>query len=167
MARKVPKSEWNKPKFKAALDAEWNRLRNMPWPDGKGRGTWNEELVEEAAEVRKRADRNGKTVHFTRICELMYEKGSELPEGDPERIAKGRAVVLGNNVTDQVFDWAEFQELGSAPPTMEAARCSDALSLLPGYEKTQDDAISAYTQAFLKGPKTMVHLPKERWRSCY
>ena len=156
---------WQQPKFKAALDAEWNILRNMPWPDGKDKCTWDETLVDEAADVRKRAEKNDTTVHFTRICELLYEKGSELPEGDPERKAKGRAVILGNNVTDQVFDWAEFQELGSAPPTMEAARCSDALSLLPGYEKTQADAISAYTQAFLKGPLTMVHLPKERWPS--
>ena len=34
--------EWGKPKAAAALDAEWNRLREMPWPDAKGKGTWDE-----------------------------------------------------------------------------------------------------------------------------
>ena len=64
---------------------------------------------------------------------------------------------------DQSFDWAEFQELGSAPPSMEAARAADALGLFPGYCQKQSDAISAYTQAFLKGKKTWVSLPPERW----
>ena len=64
---------------------------------------------------------------------------------------------------DQAFDWAEFQELSSSPPSMEAARCADALGLFAGYCQTQSDAISAYTQAFLRGAKTYVALPKERW----
>ena len=50
----------------------------------------------------------------------MYEKHSELDE--ELRKMKGRVGLLGNQVFDQSFDWAEFQELGSAPPSMEAAR---------------------------------------------
>ena len=46
---------------------------------------------------------------------------------------------------------------------MEATRCADALSLFPGYAQKQSDAISAYTQAFLKGKTTWVTLPRERW----
>ena len=46
---------------------------------------------------------------------------------------------------------------------MEAARAADALGLFEGYCQTQSDAISAYTQAFLKGPSTWVTLPPERW----
>ena len=38
--RKVPKSRWSEPKAKAALDKEWNKLLNAPWPDGKGNGVW-------------------------------------------------------------------------------------------------------------------------------
>ena len=78
------------------------------------------------------------------------------------RKMKGRAVLLGNNVVDESFDWAQFQDLGSGPPSMEAARAADALGLFPGYCQRQSDAISAYTQAFLKGPATWVSLP-ERW----
>ena len=164
MARKVPRSEWVKDKCRKALDKEWNRLRDMPWPDGKGKGTWNENKVVEAAEVRKRANKPGaKPVHFSRICELLYEKNAELEEDDELRKMKGRAVLLGNQIFDQGFDWAEFQELSSSPPSMEAARAADALGLFPGYIQTQSDAISAYTQAFLKGPETYVSLPKNRW----
>ena len=54
----------------------------MPWPDGKGKGTWNEAEVEEAATVRARANKNGEDEHFSRICELLYEKHSELSLGD-------------------------------------------------------------------------------------
>ena len=46
---------------------------------------------------------------------------------------------------------------------MEAARAADALSLFPGYNQLQSDAISAYTQAFLRGTNTWVVLPKNRW----
>ena len=102
-------------------------------------------------------------MHFTRICELLYEKNSELPENSEQRKMKGRCVVLGNNVFDQHFDWAQFNDLGSAPPLMEAARAVDALSLFPGYCGKDSDAVSAYTQAFLKGPKTFVALPRNRW----
>ena len=72
-----------------------------------------------------------------------------------------------STIFDQSFDWAEFQELVSAPPSMEAARVGDALSLFPGYVQKQSDATRASTQAFLKGTETWVSLPRERWpKSC-
>ena len=48
VARKVPRSEWDKPKARAALDAEWEKLRTTPWPNKKGIGTWDESTVEES-----------------------------------------------------------------------------------------------------------------------
>ena len=69
---------------------------------------------------------------------------------------------MGNNVFDQHFDWAQFNDLGSAPPLMEAARVVDALSLFPGYVAKDSGAVSAYTQTFLRGPKTYVSLPRNR-----
>ena len=41
---------------------------------------------------------------------------------------KGRAVLRGDNVKDQDFSWAELCELGSSPPSMEAAKALDAMS---------------------------------------
>ncbi len=81
---------------------------------------------------------------------------------DVLRKMKGRAVLLGNQIFDQAFDWAEFQELSSSPPSMEAARAADALGLFPGYTQKQSDAISDYTQVFRKGPETLVSLPSNR-----
>ena len=66
---------------------------------------------------------------------------------------------------DQDFNWAEFQDLSSAPATIEAAKVCDALGCLPGYKVKSNDAHGAYTQAYLKqeGKRTWLHLPRERW----
>ena len=96
-------------------------------------------------------------MHFARLCELLYEKNSELPDDDPLKAYKGRAVVLGNQMKDESFDYAQFQDQGSAPPVMEAVRAAEALSLIEGYCQKESDAESAYTQAFLKGTPTFVY----------
>ena len=83
--------------------------------------------------------------------------------GDPDRKMKGRSVLLGDNVKDQDFSWAEFCELGSSPPSMEAARALDAMGSLPGYTVKTGDARGAYTQALLLGAETWVALPENRW----
>ena len=76
---------------------------------------------------------------------------------------KGRSVLLGDNVKDQDFSWAEFCELGSSPPSMEAAKALDAMGSLPGYSVKNGDARGAYTQALLLGTETWVTLPENRW----
>ena len=69
---------------------------------------------------------------FGRFCELCHEKGSELEDGYPEEKMKGRSVLLGDIVKDQDFSWAGCCELGSSPPSMEAAKALDAMGSLPG-----------------------------------
>ncbi len=76
-------------------------------------------------------------------------------------------MCLGDNVVDQDFNWAEFAELSSSPPTMEASKALDAVGCLSGYSKTQSDATGAYTQAYLQGTPTWVRLPAERWPSSW
>ena len=56
-----------------------------------------------------------------------------------------------DQVKDGQFDAAQFQELGSSPPTMMASRVVDAWSLMKGYIMFQSDATSAYTQEFIGG----------------
>ena len=169
VARKVTRREVEaEPKAKLAVDGEWTKLAEMPHPDGRGKGVWEEKGVEEASAVRKKAQAKGETVHFGTIAELCYEKGSELDDGDPLKKYKGRHVFLGDNVKDQDFQWAEFEHLGSAPASLEASLFIDAFSLQQGYEGTTSDAESAYTQQFLgggrdKGTKTYVRIPKHRW----
>ena len=83
--------------------------------------------------MRAKARQEGNMVHFGRICEFCHERGSELEDGDPDKKMKGRSVLLGDNVKDQDFNWAEFLELGSSPPTIESAKALDAMGSLPGY----------------------------------
>ena len=75
---------------------------------------------------------------------------------------------MGDQVKDGQFDPAQFQDLGSAPPTMMAARVVDAWSLQLGYILSQSDATSAYTQEFIGGGRglgvpTWMQLPEHRW----
>ena len=73
VARLVSKEEVARnPKAKAALDKEWDNLRN--------KGVWDEKRVRECRDIVAEARRNNKTVHLGRIFEACYEKGSELPE---------------------------------------------------------------------------------------
>ncbi len=78
---------------------------------------------------------------------------------------KGRPVRLGDNVKDQDFNWAEFCELGSSPPSMEAARALDALGSLPGYT-VKGDARGAHRHSLMHGAETWVTLPESRWPTC-
>eukprot|EP00972_Heterocapsa_arctica_P101389 14942994-Heterocapsa_arctica.AAC.1 len=56
---------------------------------------------------------------------MCVEKNSELPAGHPKRKFKGRVVFQGNRVTNQNWEAAIFQDLGSCPATMEASRAAD------------------------------------------
>lgn len=51
------------------------------------------------------AEQKGEKVHIGRIFEICTLKGSELPEGDPNRKYKGRASFQGNNVFDESSDY--------------------------------------------------------------
>jgi hypothetical protein len=140
-ARKLSKKEMAScPRARKALDAEWEKLRFLKRPDpGKGVGAWDEGNVREASSVREEARLAGKTVHFGRPVELCHEKGSELDVGDPEKM-KGRSVLLGDNIKDQDFSWAEICELGSSPTSIEAAKAPDAMGSLPGCKVKTGDA---------------------------
>ena len=119
VARPVSRKERNE--TPAALEAcakEWHRLRNIKHK--RGVGVWDESKVREKAQVRRESQQTGVAVHFARIFDLCVEKGSELPEGHPERKFKGRAVLQGDQVKDQNWETALFQDLSSSPAAMEA-----------------------------------------------
>ena len=60
---------------------------------------------------------------------------------------KGRVVFQGDRVIDQNFDAAMFQDLGSSPATMEAAKIADFFGCVPGHSLEIADAVQAYLQA--------------------
>ena len=93
---------------------------------------------------------------------ICVEKNSELAKGDPSRKYKGRVVFQGNRVINQFYDAAIFQDLGSAPATLEAAKMADFYGCAPGQEVEIADAEQAYIQAEMKGIDTWVCLPEDR-----
>ena len=111
VARPVNKAEVRTtPAAQQALQKEWDKLRAA--------GCWNESGVRERADVAAEARRKNTKAHVGMIFDICVEKGSELPEGDPGRKFKGRVVFQGNNVQDENWNAALFQEFGSGPATM-------------------------------------------------
>ena len=104
------------------------------------------------------ARRTGKTVHMGRIFGFMVEKNYESAE---HRKFKYRVVFQGNNVIDQDWGAALFQDLGSSPASMEASKAVDFYGCMDGHAIQQADAEQAYIQADLKGKETWILLPEE------
>ena len=163
VARPVNRTErLSTPAAMQAMDKEWNRLRSVKHQSGVG--VWDETRVREKSEVVREARRLNTLYHFARIFDICVEKNAELPEGHPDRKFKGRAVLQGDQVRDQNWEAAIFQDLGSSPAAVEASRAADAYGLLSGNVIQVADADQAYTQSYLEGPtQTFVSLPKERW----
>ena len=156
VSRAVPPKEANQnPLARAAMDSEMKGLREH--------GVWNEKKMRERADVLKEARVRGEKVHHGRVFLICHEKGSEMPEGHPDRKMKARAVFQGNNVKDEFWDQAIFGELPSSPAAIEAAKAADAAGLLPGHKCQTCDAEKAYIQSKLGGIKTWVELPHEYW----
>jgi hypothetical protein len=110
----------------------------------------------------------GSDMAVPRAVEIAGTRGEnlvvtgELAPGDLARKFKGRVVFQGNNVRDQNWDAAMFQDLGSAPASMQASKAADAFGLFPGNTLEQADAVQAYIQAKLTGPtETWVLLPAD------
>jgi hypothetical protein len=153
VARPVGKAEIRStPAAQEALLKEWTKLRQAK--------CWDESKVQEWSKVAADARKNNTTMHVGLIFEICVEKGSELAPNDPNRKYKGRVVFQGNNVKDENWNTALFQELGSSPATMEAGKACDAFGLAAGHTVGQADA---YIHAQLKGVPTWVRLPRERW----
>ena len=55
--------------------------------------------------------------HMARIHGICVEKNYQLPKGNPSRKFKGRGVLLGNQVKNQFWEAAFFQDLGNSPAT--------------------------------------------------
>ena len=94
VARSVkPKEVKTNEKAQAALDEEWNALRQI--------GAWGESKVREWSSVRDEVKKKVKRVHVGMVFGVCVETGSELPAGDPGRRYKGRVVFRGSDVRDE------------------------------------------------------------------
>ena len=132
VARPVSRNEIAaQPAAKKAMDEEYDKLRYKVHPSLSKPGCWDEDLVRPRADVMREARKAGKEVHFGDIFGICVEKGSELEEH--LRKYKGRFVFRGNEVKDQNWEVAMFQELGSSPAAMESSKAADFYGLLPGH----------------------------------
>eukprot|EP00435_Cladocopium_sp_Y103_P034429 s953_g8.t2 len=132
------------PKAKESMLKEWKGLRDQ--------GVFDFTMVGEYDDVVAEAKREGKEIHMARVPGICVEKNFQLPDGDPGRKFKGRGVLLGNQVKNQHWEAAFFQDLGNSPASFEASRWADFYGCLPGHSVKLADAIQAYIQAKLKGP---------------
>ena len=104
-------------------------------------------------------------MHLGYMFGICVEKNSQLVEH--LRKFTGRVVFQGNQVYDKNYDYAIFQDLGSSPANLQAAKAVDCFGCLPGHAIEIADAEQAYIQADMKGDPTWVSLPPEArpdWR---
>ena len=95
---------------------------------------WDEDKVREWSDVAREARKGNCEVNFGYLFGICVEKNSELPPLHPKRKFKGRVVFQGNRVTNQNWEAAMFQDLGSCPATMEASKAADFYGLTPGLQ---------------------------------
>jgi len=156
VARPVSKQETARnPAALAAKKKEWDNVVE--------REVWRFSTVTEWKSVARKAREAGETVNLGRLFGIMVDKNSELPDSDPRKKFKYRVVFGGNNVIDQSYEAATFQDLGSSPSNMAAGRYLDFYSCLPDYSGQQADAQQAYIQSTYTGTETWLILPEEVW----
>ena len=156
VAKLLNKREVNSnPEAQKVIRDEFRRLAD--------KGTWLNASVKEWDLVATEARKTGVKVHVGRVFGIASLKGSELKPGDPDRKLKGRFVFQGNNVKDENYNPALFEELSSSPATLQAMKCVDAYGSFPGNVIEQCDAEQAYIQAKLEGTPTWVRLPRDQW----
>ena len=78
---------------------------------GHAKETWSYKEIKEWDDIAKEARDSGEKVHLGRIFGIMVLKGAELEKGDPNRKYKYRVVFQGNNVVDENWETALFQDL--------------------------------------------------------
>ena len=132
------------------------------------KGLWDQDVfdfsrVAEYDEILREYRTKNEEVQLARVHGICVEKNHQLPKDDPRRKFKGRGVLLGNQVKNQNFEAALFQDLGNSPATFEAARWADFFGCLPGNSVQMADAIQAYIQALLTGMACWVELPEDAW----
>ena len=137
----------------ASMKKEWSGLIDQ--------GVFDLGAVREYDAVAKEAKAKGEEIHMARAHGICVEKHSQLPVGDPKRKFKGRGVLLGNQVKNQSFEAAMFQDLGNSPASFEASRWADFLGCHDGWDVQMADAVQAYIQATLRGTPCWIELPPE------
>ena len=97
---------------------EARKAMRKEWLGQHAAGVYDFSVVREYDDVVREAKRNGTEVHMARIHGICVEKNYQLPKGNPSRKFKGRGVLLGNQVKNQFWEAAFFQDLGNSPANL-------------------------------------------------
>ena len=87
-------------------------------------------------------------MHFGNLMDLCHEKHSELPV--ELREYKGRVVLRGDQVKDEIGFHAVFTEQGTSSSDISTAKFIDAIARMPVNVEENSDAVGAYIQVELK-----------------
>ena len=124
---------------KAAADKELEKLEKN-W---RKISAWNLTKVRSKKEVIDEARTTGAKVHFASLMDICHLKNAEL-EAKHQKY-KGRVVLRGDIVKDDLESYAVFTEQGSSASLLTAAKVMDIICRLPGCAGQAADAVSAYT----------------------
>ena len=119
------------PAAKAAVDKEWEKLEKI--------SAWNLTKVRSKKEVIDEARMSGATVHFASLMDICHLKNAEL-EAKHQKY-KGRVVLRGDTVKDDLGSYAVFAEQGSFVTQMTAAKSNGCHN---GYQDAQDKQRTQY-----------------------
>ena len=84
-----------------------------------------------------------------------------MPVGDPKRKFKGRGVLLGNQVKNQSFEAAMFQDLKNSPASLKPRVGRIFWVVMMAGMCRWPTAVQAYIQATLRGTPCWIELPPE------
>ena len=115
----------------------------------------------EWSDVSREARWHDTEVHLAFLFGLMVEKGAEYEPGDPRNKFKYRVGLRGNDIKDQSFEVALFQEMATTPTSLEASRFCDLLGLLVGNITEGRNVEQAYLLADMREPATYIVLRRE------
>ena len=119
------------PGARVAVDKGWVKFRNLP--------AWQESKVRIKKEVIGLAETDGKAVHFSTFmgsCRLQdYDLDKKFMK------CKGRFVLLGDVVKDELGSYAAFTDQISLASQMIATKLSYVISRLPDPAGGASDAV--------------------------
>ena len=120
------------PDATAAVDKEWDKLKNIP--------AWDVKKARSQAEVVIQAKMNAKTVHFANLMDLCNLKNAGLAKHLQKN--KARVVLREDNVKDEEGYRAVFTEQGGSASQMAAAKFLDTISKLPSGAGESSNSVS-------------------------
>ena len=140
------------PEALEAVKAEYVKLEKIP--------AWKCDQVREREEVKRESEKTGIPAHFAELMALCFLKNAELEKALQKY--KGRLVLRGDNIRDNVGAQAVLIEQGASASDLVVGKSFDVVARMPGMAGSAADCVSAYTQVKLEEMYRLLKLPNEK-----